>query len=164
MRDGAAHLTLDAVAAEAGLSKGGILYHFPTKDALIRGMVDRLIEQTESEINRLKAADPEPKGRSLRAYLGAMFPRNGAAPYRKQQLEAVLMAAMLTDSGLLEPIRKHTRKFQETLLEDGLDEHVVSVVRLAADGLWMSELLSMPGPGATARRAMIAQLYEMTRR
>ena len=28
---GAAHLTLDAVAGKAGVSKGGLLYHFPSK-------------------------------------------------------------------------------------------------------------------------------------
>ena len=41
-RDGAQALTLDAVAAEAGVSKGGLLYHFKTKrellDAHARGL------------------------------------------------------------------------------------------------------------------------------
>jgi AcrR family transcriptional regulator len=27
---GARHLTLEAVAAEAGMSKGGVLYHYPS--------------------------------------------------------------------------------------------------------------------------------------
>ena len=36
---GFAHLTLEAVAAQANLSKGGLLYHFPTKDALIEALV-----------------------------------------------------------------------------------------------------------------------------
>jgi hypothetical protein len=31
LRDGVTHLTLDAVAAETGISKGGLLYHFPSK-------------------------------------------------------------------------------------------------------------------------------------
>ncbi|MDO8275460.1 MAG: TetR/AcrR family transcriptional regulator, partial [Serpentinimonas sp.] len=31
LRDGIAHLTLEAVAKEAGVSKGGLLYHFPSK-------------------------------------------------------------------------------------------------------------------------------------
>src|SRR5262245_2150654 len=45
VRQGIANLTLDAVAAEAGLSKGGLLHHFPTKDKLVEGMVVRSAEQ-----------------------------------------------------------------------------------------------------------------------
>ncbi|WP_332717069.1 TetR/AcrR family transcriptional regulator [Pelagibacterium mangrovi] len=41
-REGAAQLTIDAVAAEAGVSKGGVLYAFPTKDALIDAMFNRV--------------------------------------------------------------------------------------------------------------------------
>jgi AcrR family transcriptional regulator len=36
-REGVAGLTLDAVAAECDVSKGGLLHHFPSKDALVRG-------------------------------------------------------------------------------------------------------------------------------
>ena len=45
LRDGVARLTLEAAAAEAGLSKGGVLYHFPTRDALVAGMVSKIIEE-----------------------------------------------------------------------------------------------------------------------
>ena len=34
--------TLDAVAAEAEVSKGGLLYHFHSKDELVEGMLTRL--------------------------------------------------------------------------------------------------------------------------
>ncbi|UXN75547.1 TetR/AcrR family transcriptional regulator [Devosia sp. A8/3-2] len=37
MRDGASNLTLDAVAAEAGISKGSVLYDCKSKHALIQG-------------------------------------------------------------------------------------------------------------------------------
>ena len=37
-RDGAQALTLDAVAAEAEVSKGGLLYHFASKRDLIDGL------------------------------------------------------------------------------------------------------------------------------
>ena len=43
-RDGAGHLTLEKVAAEAGVSKGGLLYHYPSKDALLQGLLDDLLE------------------------------------------------------------------------------------------------------------------------
>lgn len=38
---GAARLTLDAVAERAKLSKGGLLYNFPNKDALLLAMLGR---------------------------------------------------------------------------------------------------------------------------
>ena len=164
LRDGVAHLTLDAVAAEAGLSKGGILYNYPNKDALVRGMVHRLIEQTESEIARLAEADPEPRGRLVRAYIRVTFPEDGTVPARVNQIAAVLLTAILTNSSLLEPARQHFLSMQQRLLNDGLDDRIVHIIRLAADGLWLSEMLQMPGPIGELRTSIIRQLIEMTRR
>ena len=45
MRDGVMRLTIEAVAREAKLSKGGVLYHLATKEALIQAMLERLIQQ-----------------------------------------------------------------------------------------------------------------------
>lgn len=164
LRDGVAHLTLDAVAAEAGLSKGGVLYNFPTKDDLIRGMVTRLIEQTEVGIGRLVDADPEPTGRTLRAYLAVSFPEHGTESAHVNQVAAVLLSAILTNADLLEPVRRHFDKMQERLLGDGLTEDVVHIVRLATDGLWLTDLLRMPGPQPAARQCVIRRLYELTRK
>ena len=50
-RSGAQSLTMDAVAEESGFSKGGVLYNFPTKDALITGMVEFLAGQFEAEVS-----------------------------------------------------------------------------------------------------------------
>jgi AcrR family transcriptional regulator len=44
LRQGAGQLTIDAVAAEAGVSKGGVLYAFPSKDALINAVFNRVFE------------------------------------------------------------------------------------------------------------------------
>ena len=41
LREGAVNLTIDAVAKEAQVSKGGVLYAFATKDALIDAMFVR---------------------------------------------------------------------------------------------------------------------------
>ena len=49
-RDGATALTLDAVAAEAGVSKGGLLYHFASKRELLDAMLDGWLEEFASEI------------------------------------------------------------------------------------------------------------------
>jgi AcrR family transcriptional regulator len=164
LRDGGGHLTLEAVAVEAGLSKGGVLYNYPSKDALVRGMVERLIEQTDAEIERLAAADPEPRGRALRSYLGVTFPEHGTASARINQVAAVLLTAVLTNPEMLDPVRRHLRRLMKRLLGDGLPGPVVHVTRLAADGLWLMDILHLPGPEGEARRTTIHELYAATRR
>src|SRR6476646_3591238 len=47
---GAQQVTLEAVAAAAGVSKGGLLYHFKSKDALFAGMVRRLGERADQQL------------------------------------------------------------------------------------------------------------------
>ncbi|MET0934200.1 MAG: TetR/AcrR family transcriptional regulator [Mycetocola sp.] len=48
--------TLDAVAARAGVSKGGLLYHFGSKDALTTGLIDRLLRLTEDDVALMLSA------------------------------------------------------------------------------------------------------------
>ena len=45
---GAGRITLDEVARESGLSKGGLLYHFASKEALLQAMLERLIARTSA--------------------------------------------------------------------------------------------------------------------
>lgn len=42
--------TLEAVAARAGVSKGGLLYHFGTKEALFEGLLDHLRTMSTQEV------------------------------------------------------------------------------------------------------------------
>src|SRR5260370_11915203 len=66
-RDGVAHLTIEAVAREAGFSKGGVLYHFPTKETLIEGMIHSFLEEFEHDLASALVQEKVP-GRWLRAY------------------------------------------------------------------------------------------------
>ena len=50
VREGVSRMALDAVSREAGVSKGGLFYHFPSKDALIASMIERFIERFERDI------------------------------------------------------------------------------------------------------------------
>ena len=40
----ASHVTLDAVAEAAGLRKGGVLYHFQTREAMLVALVQRMVD------------------------------------------------------------------------------------------------------------------------
>ena len=59
-RDGAQALTLDAVAAEAGVSKGGLLYHFRSKRDLLDALVERPPGRTRPSSKRRCSKRNEP--------------------------------------------------------------------------------------------------------
>lgn len=48
--------TLDAVAKAANVSKGGLLYHFPNRDALVSGLCERLLELVDADLAQLEAS------------------------------------------------------------------------------------------------------------
>src|SRR6478609_257549 len=52
--------TLEAVAADANVSKGGLLYHFHSKDDLLIGMLERLREQGDADVQRMRTAPQGP--------------------------------------------------------------------------------------------------------
>ena len=163
IRDGVACLTLDAVAAEAGLSKGGILYNFPTKDALVKGMIAHFVETAQAAIKRAVELDPEPRGRFTRAVLTVNFPEPATELEQHNRVAAALLAAVVTNSALLEPVFDEYRTLDTALAVDGIDPVRARVILLAADGLWLSEMLGLPGPEPTLRRQIIDRLYQMTR-
>lgn len=47
-RDGAGRLTLDAIAKESGVSKGGLMHQFPSKDAVLVALMQREIGRVEA--------------------------------------------------------------------------------------------------------------------
>src|ERR1041384_3019729 len=68
-RQGVAFLTLAAVAAEVGMSKGGVLHHFPSKDRLVEAMVVRSAEGWRAHFTRAYELMPPGPGRMARALL-----------------------------------------------------------------------------------------------
>ena len=71
--DGVASLTLDAVAHRAGISKGGLLYHFPSKGALLSALILHQLDEFEADLERRAAVLPDGPGRWLCAYVEATF-------------------------------------------------------------------------------------------
>lgn len=129
---GSGRLTLDAVAEGAGLSKGGLLYNFPTKDALLQAMVQRLVDEVAAEREALRAqAEP---GRNLEARLCAaalLKLRQG----RAKEVANGLLAASAENPRLLDPVREVIKATLENLKarSDNLDAALLGW--LAIEGL-----------------------------
>ena len=135
-RDGARALTLDAVAAEAGASKGGVLYHFASKRALVDGLLERWLDEFEAGFGA-GAGSPLAYVRSCDL---------SAADQRKTASEFGLLAALIEEPQVLEAVRARYAGWMERLLAEVRDPADAWLVRLAADGLWYSDLLGIAAP------------------
>lgn len=139
-RDGIDKLTLEAAAQAAGVSKGGLLYHFPSKEALVQGMIADYIDTFEAAIAAFLTSDEgEPARAYLRAYVRASF----AADADGIEQTAGLMAAVAVNPGLLDPLRQHYADWQARLDMALPDRALATVIRLALDGLWISDLMGI---------------------
>jgi AcrR family transcriptional regulator len=158
-RDGVANLTLDAVAREAGVSKGGLLYHFPSKSALLTGIVEQLASDCEIRQDLACAGCSREPGSFTRAYLAA---RAAPPDPQSQPVRTALLAAVGTDPQYLDPMRRRFEQWQQRIENDGIDPAVATIVRLAIDGLSLSSMLGMPVPTGALREAVLSKLQSMT--
>ena len=110
---GDAASTLETVAEQAGLTKGGLLYHFRSRSALVAGMVDRFDERARADqqtmaqapegaaVNYLRVGDylasPLHKTTLALTQLTDREPSAGEALSRARTGERALIAADLHD-------------------------------------------------------------------
>lgn len=73
LQGGAQALTIDGVAREAKMSKGGVLYHFRSKEELIKGMMRLHLLGFWDTLHRFWKADSRRPGRWHRAWIQATF-------------------------------------------------------------------------------------------
>jgi AcrR family transcriptional regulator len=152
-REGPRALTLDAVAAQAGVSKGGLLYHFATKEALVSALVEDWLDRFEAEV-----LDGSGEGGWAVSYARACAGRRSA---KERATDVALLVAVAGDPGGLEAVRNRYAAWQKRLVSDAADAVDVTLVRLAADGLWFADLLGLAPPTGRLRRAVVSRLEEL---
>src|SRR5262249_57462110 len=105
MRDGVKNLTLDAVAAEGGVSKGGLLYHFRSKEDLAAAMIERSIAWFDDALADAAKDDTQAKGRFTRAYVRSSL---GMTPLTGEGFDSLcssITTALLSFPERLRPVR-----------------------------------------------------------
>lgn len=138
VQEGLQAVTVQAVADAAGVSKGGFMHHFSSKQALLETMVKDLLDALNSDITARIAADPEPVGAFTRAYIESVFELGG---HEASSPWAVLSITSLADAELrtlwTEWYNQCVSQYRQT--DSALH---LTALRLAADGVWLSDLVN----------------------
>jgi AcrR family transcriptional regulator len=151
---GAGRLTLEAVAERAGLSKGGLLYNFPTKDALLQDMLERMIEEGSAEKKAFLRDLVGKRNAQARASIEASLKIRG------EKMHCVangMLAASAENPRLLEPVRKAIAEQWQAITQTSDDPDAAMVAWLAVEGLSSLEMHNLsPVSGADRARVISA--------
>jgi AcrR family transcriptional regulator len=133
-----AGVSLDVVARRAGVSKAGLLHHFPTRDQLLLALARDLTEQFHAAVHA--AVDPRDRaeGRVVRGYVNATFDAldddSSATDF------VVLTAALAAIPGVQSLLAEDKRRWDRLFADDGLHPDRVVVITRAADGASVAHL------------------------
>lgn len=154
---GPGSLSLDAVASRAGVSKGGLLYNFPTKAKLMQGLVENYLRDFEQALeSRTADAGGETP---LEAYI-----RLSANDCEEPQPSASWMfSAIAEDPDFLAPIKSFKRQLFERLKGDTNDIKALLVCFLAIEGLRSMNLFDSDVLSPEERRLLLSSLLEIAK-
>jgi len=153
---GARHMTLDAVAREAGVSKGGLLYHFPSKEALLSAMV-------ESFCGRLAAAAPiESRRNSIELLRSLIDHRIAIRSAHGEDMRTAhgMIAALAERPSLVEPLAAYHRKLWERV-KQGSEPDTAILSWLALEGLLFLEIFNTSPFSEGEREQVIARILAL---
>ena len=134
---------------EVGRREGGREQRRPAvslslqKRADFTGMMARSIDRVDAALaEELERAD----GDYLKAYIRASF-RTTADPAR---VSRAIQAAIVRDPALLNPLRERFERMQREIEQKASTPELGLLVRLAMDGIWFSEAVSVCAAGSGA--------------
>lgn len=130
--------TLEAIAKAAGVSKGGLLYHFKDKRALASGLLQRLETLAEQDAV-LMSQDPA----------GATDYYVRTSVWQDSPLDRTIISVTRLGNDFQPAVNTAMKRVQDrwlSLLEDEVkDPHVARAILLIGDGLYYNAVLSQAG-------------------
>lgn len=131
--------TLDATAKAADVSKGGLLYHFASKDDLAAGMIERMTRLVDDDLSRMISAPEGPVAYCIRTSVTEDTPLDRA-------LIAVSRLAQGGSATAGEALRQARSSWGAAIRPHVSDHAAVNLVLLVSDGLYFNSSLDVNGP------------------
>jgi AcrR family transcriptional regulator len=134
--------TMEATARAAGVSKGGLLYHFGSKDALESGLIERLVRLADEDIAAMSAAPEGAIAFFLRTSVMDDTPLD-------RTIVAVSRLAQSGHAAASAALRDLREQWGDVLRPHTTDAAALDLVMLVGDGLYFNNALEgagVPGP------------------
>jgi AcrR family transcriptional regulator len=133
LESGGQNFTLDAVAERAGISKGGLVYTFATKDELVYATLEREVAHFQEAVGRRLGGGPSGPVERVLAHIEEALEEDDAST----QKAAFLVTALVHAPEMLEPIRRYYRALLDPLRSKSGEFQEVRQALLAVEGIFL---------------------------
>jgi AcrR family transcriptional regulator len=155
---GAGRLTYDQLVKESGVTRGGITYHFPTKEALLKALMERDMQQWEAMELQFR---PRLKNANTAALIGSLRAMTNTSD-DKRRFVAGMLSAVTHDPDLLEPVRQmHAERFGG--MRGTPSEIDCLILELAAAGLFWQDITRCHEISPQLRSKVVARLEALAK-
>lgn len=156
-REGVTALTYESVAAEAGLTKGGLLYHFPTREDLLHGLHVYVAGRWEQAMVEEAGAGADQLDDDARF---AAFVRASQQPDRAELLLMLEASENPATNAVWDEVYQRWAPQPSTAETEDADLERF-VARLAADGMWLFQSLAGEELDPQLRRRIADRISRM---
>jgi len=156
-RDGPGRLTLDAIARESGLSKGGVMHQFRTKEAVLKALLERQMVRFEQFSTPYRA---KARAESENPELATEIATVREAANTPDSAALALLAAMVENPDLMALPRESDLKTIAAIKAEATDPDLALLRWAAARGLLLSELFGMSPLPKAERERLFARLLD----
>ncbi|GAA0937789.1 TetR/AcrR family transcriptional regulator [Actinocorallia libanotica] len=128
-----AQVSLGDIAAAAGVTKGGLMHHFPSREALVQAVYRNSAHRMWDEVRAHIDLSENRPGKFTRGYVRAL---TGDSEYLVGAFSVTGLFAVLGPPAQDEEFsRRDARAWDEAFAADGLPEGRALAIRYAAEGL-----------------------------
>jgi len=159
LESGGQSFTLDAVAERAGISKGGLVYSFATKDDLVYAALEREVARFQEAVGRRLGGGPSGPVELVLAHIEEAIKEDDAST----QMAAFLVTALVHAPEMLEPIRRYYRALLDPLRSKGGEFHEVRHALLAVEGIFLLRGLGFVKVSAEEQKSVLCHARDIVR-
>ena len=154
---GGRNFTLDAVAERAGISKGGLVYSFATKDGLVRAALEREVSRFQEAVRKRLGERPVGPFEMVLAHIEEALDEDDAATRKA----AFLVTALVHAPDMMEPARRYYRTLLDPLLAETGAAHDVRHALLAVEGIFLLRGLGFVEFSAEEHRSVLLRARDI---
>ncbi len=143
MELGIAQFTIQNVAKMAGLTKGGVTYHYNSKEDLLAALLEKLQKEMFGKLEQSYIKEENKPGRTARTILKMFLDQGGEIQSRFFRIASVMIAVYVYYPNLFESMRQRFKIIMELMKKDELPQEITAIVLACMQGLMMARVFGL---------------------